>query len=525
MESTFMARQHATLAKPDLFPVPHTSPSRPKRRSGRVSLPSPNRLLSISVKSVRSEIIGVDGRGVKEDKESARPGPVPIFVGLPLDSVSNSNKPNHARAISAGLRALKLLGADGVELPVWWSAVYSSPGRSTAPDWSAYLSLARTVRDAGLRLRVSLNPYGPGRNVGTARFGLPEWVETISEADPDILFTDRVGNRRRDCLSFAVDELPVLAGKTPMAAFEEFFSGFLDAFGELIGTTVTDVSVGLGPGGELRYPSFPPTEAKGRNFTGVGEFQCYDKYSLAALKKHAEEAGNPLWGLSGPHDAPEYSQSPAAAGFFKDGGGSWESPYGDFFLSWYSGQLLAHGDRLLGLASKVFGHLPMTLSAKIPLLHCWHDTRSRPAQLAAGYYNSEGRDGYDSVAEMFARNSCRMVVPGVDLADRDVPVGLRSSPESLLSQIAEACGRHGVRMAGENSRLGGSDLGRARENLSMLDSYTHQRMGADFFSPEHWPLFREFVRSTTEPELDRDDLVSRQERLSMAGKDREMQAV
>ncbi len=32
-------------------------------------------------------------------------------------------------------------------------------------------------------------------------------------------------------------------------------------------------------------------------------------------------------------------------------GGSWDSPYGHFFLSWYAGALLAHADRVLQAAA------------------------------------------------------------------------------------------------------------------------------------------------------------------------------
>lgn len=41
-------------------------------------------------------------------------------------------------------------------------------------------------------------------------------------------------------------------------------------------------------------------------------------------------------------------------GFFRGMGGSWDSPYGDFFMSWYSGALLAHGERLIKIATSVF---------------------------------------------------------------------------------------------------------------------------------------------------------------------------
>lgn len=86
--------------------------------------------------------------------------------------------------------------------------------------------------------------------------------------------------------------------------------------------------MGLGPDGELRYPSHHPLPD---NSHGVGEFQCYDKNMLSFLKQNAEESGNPLWGLGGPHDAPTYEHSPNSTCFFKDGG-SWESPYAGMLI-------------------------------------------------------------------------------------------------------------------------------------------------------------------------------------------------
>nr|DAD42919.1 TPA_asm: hypothetical protein HUJ06_001149 [Nelumbo nucifera] len=41
-----------------------------------------------------------------------------LFVGLPLDVVSHGNTLNHVRVIGARLKALKLLGEEGVEFPI-----------------------------------------------------------------------------------------------------------------------------------------------------------------------------------------------------------------------------------------------------------------------------------------------------------------------------------------------------------------------------------------------------------------------
>ncbi|XP_008796202.1 inactive beta-amylase 9 [Phoenix dactylifera] len=523
MEVALMGRR-AGVVKPELFATRKLGLVESGRTGSRVDRirfdPATGRGRKGAVKMARSGVrseMAVREAELNAPKKST--GPVRLFVGLPLDAVSDCNAVNHAKAIAAGLRALKLLGAQGVELPVWW-------GVAAAGEWSAYLALADMVRDAGLRLRVSLHLHASRRPA----FPLPDWVSRLADANPDLLFTDRSGRRRQDCLSLAVDNLPVLDGKTPLQAFEEFFRSFRSAFSDFIGSTITDISVSLGPNGELRYPSFPPSTGS-HLFTGVGEFQCYDKYMLADLKRHAEESGNPLWGLSGPHNAPEYDQSPDSGNFFRENGGSWETPYGNFFLSWYSGQLLSHGDRMLSTASKVFGDLPVTLSAKVPLLPWWHDTRSRPAQLTAGFYNTYGRDGYDAVGEMFARNSCAMIIPGMDLLGKEQPHGLRSSPESLLSQIMKACEKHGVRVSGENSSLDGigvEGFRRIKEILSAenssVDSFTYHRMGAFFFSPEHWPLFMEFVRSMAQSEMDSDDLPSNKEEKLSLSVDREMQA-
>lgn len=58
-------------------------------------------------------------------------------------------------------------------------------------------------------------------------------------------------------------------------------------------------------------------------------------------------------GLSGPHDAGHYNSSSWETGFFVSQGGSWSTPYGHFFLSWYSGLLVRHAERILTVAQEV----------------------------------------------------------------------------------------------------------------------------------------------------------------------------
>ena len=274
------------------------------------------------------------------------------------------------------------------------------------------------------------------------------------------------------------------------------------------------ISMGLGPDGELRYPSHHKP-AKSGTISGVGEFQCYDINMLNLLKQHAEANGNPLWGLGGPHDAPTYDESPNSNNFFKDHGGSWESPYGDFFLSWYSSQLISHGDHLLSLASSIFSDTAVNVYGKVPLMHSWYKTRAHPSELTAGFYNTASRDGYEAIVEMFARNSCKIILPGMDQSDEHQPHESLSSPESLLVQIRTACRKHGIDVSGQNLASGApGGFEQIKKNMlgeNVLDLFTFQRMGAHFFSPEHFPSFTEFVRSMSQPELHSDDLPAKEE--------------
>ncbi|GMI70339.1 BETA-AMYLASE 9, beta-amylase 3 [Hibiscus trionum] len=127
----------------------------------------------------------------------------------------------------------------------------------------------------------------------------------------------------------------------------------------------------------------------------------------------------------------------------------------------------------------------------------------------AGFYNTASRNGYEAVAEMFARNSCKIILPGMDLSDEHQPHDSLSSPESLLAQIQTTCNKHGVEVAGQNLASGG--LEQIKKNMlgeNPIDLFTYHRMGAHFFSPEHFPSFSEFVRSLNQPELHPDDLPS-----------------
>ncbi|GMH32939.1 hypothetical protein BSKO_00773 [Bryopsis sp. KO-2023] len=282
---------------------------------------------------------------------------VPVFVMLPLDTVNAAGVFQYASTqwFTRALDYLAASGVTGVAVDVWWGAVERQPG---VYEWSGYGDLFELLKSIGLKLQVVLSFHACGGNVGDiAQIPLPQWVLEAGKSDPDLFFADkprnhRPGQRNQECISlFADGAQNVLCGRSPLQCYEDFATAFRDRFYDDLGTFVTEVVVGCGPCGELRYPSY--VEGNGWRFPGVGEFQCYDRRALVSLARAAKAAGHPEWGYGGPHDSGTYNCSAEATPFFRDGG-SWETPYGQFFLKWYSDSLLQHGDRMLTMARKVF---------------------------------------------------------------------------------------------------------------------------------------------------------------------------
>uniref|UniRef100_A0A2P2KIJ4 Beta-amylase n=1 Tax=Rhizophora mucronata TaxID=61149 RepID=A0A2P2KIJ4_RHIMU len=148
-----------------------------------------------------------------------------------------------------------------------------------------------------------------------------------------------------------VDKERIFRGRTALEVYFDYMRSFRVEFGEFFEDgIISEIEVGLGPCGELRYPSYP--RKHGWTYPGIGEFQCYDKYLMKSLSKAAEVRGHSFWAKC-PDNVGSYNSKPQDTGFFRDGG-DYDSYYGRFFLNWYSRVLIDHADRVLGLANLAF---------------------------------------------------------------------------------------------------------------------------------------------------------------------------
>ncbi|KAH9681486.1 Beta-amylase 1 [Citrus sinensis] len=226
---------------------------------------------------------------------------VPVFVMMPLDSVTMSNTVNRKKAIDASLRALKSAGVEGVMMDVWWGLVErDQPGHY---NWGGYSDLLEMAKRHGLKVQAVMSFHQCGGNVGdSVSIPLPKWVVEEVDKDQDLVYTDQWGMRNYEYISLGCDTIPVLKGRTPVQCYSDFMRAFKDKFKDLLGDTIVN--------GTWKFP-------------GIGAFQCYDKYMLSSLKAAAESAGKPEWGSTGPTDAGHYNNWPEDTQFFRKENGAW----------------------------------------------------------------------------------------------------------------------------------------------------------------------------------------------------------
>lgn len=89
---------------------------------------------------------------------------VPVFVMLPLDTVTLGGHLHKPRAMNASLMALKSAGVEGVMVDVWWGLVEKEG--PCKYNWEGYAELVHMVQRHGLKLQMVMSFHQCGGNVG-----------------------------------------------------------------------------------------------------------------------------------------------------------------------------------------------------------------------------------------------------------------------------------------------------------------------------------------------------------------------
>ncbi|CAN1334105.1 Inactive beta-amylase 4, chloroplastic [Linum perenne] len=413
--------------------------------------------------------------------ESSKHKRVPVFVVMPVDTfgadASGSLRIKRLKALTVSLKALKLAGVHGIAVEVWWGIV-----ERFAPleyNWSLYEDLFKLISESGLKLHVALHFHSNVHQHRIWGVNLPLWIVEIGKRNKDIYYRDKSGQSNDDYLTLGVDRLPLFHGRTPLQCYEDFIVNFVNKFESYLGIVIEEISVGLGPSGELR---------------------------MEDLRMAACQVGKPEWGDRGPQNAGCYNSLPQGVPFFEDGKESFLSDYGRFFLEWYSSKLICHADAILAKAANALQkyqqniETSILLVAKIGGIYWWYQTISHPAELTAGYYNTALRDGYDPLASMLSRHGAALHIPCLEMMDSETPPPYLCSPEGFLQQICKTSNKR-LHLIGRNAneRLDKTGFRQILANCNhpqaeAVRSFTYFRMNEKIFSAENWNNFVPFVR-------------------------------
>ena len=359
-----------------------------------------------------------------------------VYVMAPLDVINEEGKASYLKKYEKWCSQLKEGGVDGVMIDVWWGLVEK---RSKKYEWEGYEEIFKVMHNIGLKIVPVLSFHQCSGNIGdTVHIPIPKFVFE-NEIKP--YFVDKFDQINDEYISFSYDSVK-LGERTPLEMYQDFMMNFKNHFNKYIeNKTITKIEVGLGPCGELRYPSYLLSRWK---YPAIGSFQCYDEMFKQMFIKDAKESGHPEWD-SPPNDTGySYNENPGEPTFWQTG---YKSEYGKFFLNWYSEKLIEHGRNILSIARNVFPNTK--LSGKVAGIHWQYLHETRCSEATAGYYNTNGNKGYSKIAKMFKENDIDFCFTCLEMRGKDI--WSNSEPESLVNEIFKTCHKQGLNIDGENA--------------------------------------------------------------------------
>lgn len=233
---------------------------------------------------------------------------------------------------------------------------------------------------------------------------------------------------------------------------------FAEAMAEFIQNgIIVEIQVGMGPCGELRYPSYMLSQ--GWNYPGVGLIMAYDQgMQKMSTKERLKIPGSASSDTNVGPDKSDLFKSPAFPA--TRGKSSPACFFGSdaLFMRWYAKVLQEHGRAVLQATFEAFpkSSCPgISFSVKISGIHWWHLHPSRAAEACAGYVCGGGVNSYADIAKMLSEASTDSERPVMfNFTCLEMTNGDNenfSAPEDLIAQVRQTCVEWNVPLCGENA--------------------------------------------------------------------------
>jgi len=386
----------------------------------------------------------------------------------PLDLMSFSCEIAQPEVISQQLDKLQEIHVDGIMVDVWWKIAQPLEDKF---NFSGYRRFFEMCNERGMKIMPVLSfhaCYDDGLTID-----LPDYIIRHNFGYVD---ADKKVNKEYIPPSFDNDKLGNL---TPIEYYEKFMKAFKNEFKDMIKEgIISGIEVGLGPCGELRYPSY----CGEWRFPNAGAIQCFDEYSLKNMKNQMIKP--PIW-------ATKYNESPNTIEEWKNVESNEQALE---FFRWYNGVLCDHADIILSLARQIFG-FKVRLFGKIPGIHWWYSDSSRCAEATAGFVTYEPETGYERILKVF---SLWNVGCCFTCLEKPKCKESHSDPQRLVKEIYDASTRCGIEFSGENAQET-YDSGDFKRIVSWraqgMNEFTFLRFGSSMMKNQNFKAFTKFVKA------------------------------
>lgn len=179
--------------------------------------------------------------------------------------------------------------------------------------------------------------------------------------------------------------------------------------------------------------------------------------------------------------------------FFQDG---YTSEYGRFFLNWYFGALKTHAAEVLSRAHAVFNRHGVSIAGKVAGIHWWYKSQTHAAEVTAGYYNTNGCNAYEEIAQVFAAHGATLYFTCLEMVDSQQSSSCDSGPQELVAQVGQATRAEGIKFSGENAlpRYDWAAYAQILSYRSELADFTYLRLNNQLLESGNFGRFKAFVK-------------------------------
>jgi beta-amylase len=162
-------------------------------------------------------------------------------------------------------------------------------------------------------------------------------------------------------------------------------------------------------------------------------------------------------------------------------------------LDWYSGALKKHARRILSEAKRAFKD-QVAIAGKVAGIHWYYNHNSHASELMAGYYNTNGRNAYKEIAQIFAEQGAAFDFTCLEMSNHEQDQHCMSNPEGLVHQVVDAIKSEGATFNGENAlpRHDAAAYHKVLQRRNDLHAFTYLRLTEELLN-DGFNEFRNFV--------------------------------